>query len=667
MKGTFRSCLIFLGLSYLPFLNQVSLLINGIFFLNVILAIWQEGQKRQISQLIRVGLMMMGIALIFNEYQTLWGLEPGVAILSLMATLKIFELNQKRDFFLFVLIVELSLVGHVLTVDHLYMVIYVIILSLLLFALLFTYHTGEQRVVWNRARKKVFAQIFLYSLPLAFGLFFLFPRLTLGNIFFNTIKKQDLTGFSDEIRPGTIAKVMQNKATYFRAKFLDEKTPSYFELYWRGSILSKTDGFTWTRLKPPGKRAESLVGPVKYRYEVTFDVFMNSPLFLLEGTNSFKTNTKGHLLKSGAGTYRFFPFSNQKISFSGETGKRRPLELKENLREHYLQLPPESKMRRFSAWVKGLGLEGQQLRSYAKTFSEWVKNNGFTYTLNPGKISSEAPLDEFFFNSKIGFCEHYAASFALYLRLLGVPSRVVVGFHGGEFNPLGKYYIVKGLDAHAWVEGWDDKKGWITFDPTAYVAPNRIRYGSASYFLDDEDTQGISMDVYLEGRNSEFLQGILFALDMFYYEANREFVGFDLERQKSLFNFLGSDNLAWPWKLILMCLIFASLFLIPLFWQLKKAMRLRDPYWRGYKRLIRKLQKSGMDVPEWQGPLVLCERCLKEFPELREDIEKAFSLFTRGVYRQREKGLEKQENSEYQDFRNVIKRLTFPKVDQKSI
>jgi len=670
VRGNFRSCLIFLVLSYVPFANQVTPIINAIFFLNVMLSIWQENQNRRIPQLIRVGLMLMGLALIFNEYQSLWGLEPGVAALSLMATLKIFELHGKRDFFLFVLIVELSLIGHVLTVDQLYMVIYVIVISLLLFGLLFTYHMGDKSAKWSKARRKVFAQIFLYSIPLAVGFFLLFPRLTLGNLFFNTVRKQNLTGFSDEVRPGTIAKVIQNKTTYFRAKFLDNKTPSYFELYWRGSILSKTDGFTWTRVKPPGKRVEDLVGPIKYRYEITYDAFMNSPLFLLEDTTSFDKSSKGYLLNMGAGTFKFYPYSNQKISFSGETGRRIPKSMSAPLREHYLQLPPTQNMTKFFSWVKGLTFKNSQLRTYSKTFSEWLKKDGFTYSLSPGILMSKAPIDEFFFSSKKGFCEHYAASFALYLRLLGVPSRIVVGFHGGEFNPLGQYYIVKGLDAHAWVEAWDEKKGWLRFDPTGYVSPDRIRYGSNTYFLNDQEREGVSLDVYLERKSGEFWQGLKFAMDMLYYEANREFVGYDLDRQENLFKFLGTKGKKWPWKLLALCFGLTSLFLIPLFLQLKKSLRARNPYIRAYRRFLKKLNSAGLETPSWQGPVELKRRSIELYPSQRKELEEVFELFMKGVYREPSSTLKvnkKASDSEYLKFRDVINNLNLRKVNQKSM
>lgn len=660
MSKVFVSCLVFLVLSYLPFANQVSLVINAAFFLNFSLSLWQESGKRKIPIYLRIGLMAAGIALIFREYQTLWGLEPGVALLSLMATLKIFELKERRDFFLFVLIVELSLIGHVLTVDDLYMVAYVIFLSLALFGLLFTFYTGEGRVDWGRERRKVFIQIFLTSIPLAAFLFFLFPRLTLGNLFFNTVKKANMTGFSDEIRPGTISEVVNNPTPYFRAKFLNDKVPSYFELYWRGAILSRTsDGMTWKRGKPPGTPIEVFSGPVKYEYLVTYDHFMNSPLFFLENTFDFDKKSKGYLIDMGGGTFKFFPYSNQKTSYLGKTGKSRPLEMTAKQRDHYLKLPNKERIKRFLNWAESIP-KGNAL-TLSKAFGQYLVEKKFNYTLSPGLLNSDQPLDEFFFESRSGFCEHFSAAFALFLRAKGIPSRVVVGFHGGEFNPLGQYYVVKGMDAHAWVEAWSPKKGWNRFDPTGWVAPDRIRYGSMAYFVSDQERQAVSLDVYLEQRNNEFIQGLLFAIDMFYYEANREFIGFDLNRQEELFSFLGTEGRRFPWKLLLASVFISLLFGLPLYFRLKKSSEHKLPEFNLYHQLHTKLAKGGFFPQASWGPARRMQEASQFFPDNASTITLAYEIFIELCYAPQENlsgGGRRAEKLE--EFRTVVKSLRIP-------
>ncbi len=652
----YQSCLIFFLLSYLPFFNQVGLLPNALFGLILLLTFFQEKEKRSIPKFIRLGLMLSGLALIFQQFDTLWGLEPGVAILSLMACLKIFELKSTRDLYLFMLIAELALVGHVLTVDDLYMVLYVIFLSVVMFALLNSIQGGNQS--WSKARKKTLGLIFLYSLPLAGFLFFVFPRLPLGNLFFNTIKKVNHTGFSEELSPGDISKVVNSNISYFRAKFLNGKTPSYFELYWRGTVLSETDGFRWIRKRIPAEKRVYVTEPEKYQYQVSFDQFMNSPLFLLEDSFKLKVSSRGHSLNLGEGTHKFFPYSNQKIAYTASTGKGTRRKLRPTTRKHFLQLPPRENAPRFFEWVQSLPddlKDNKNLRRASGAFQKSLEE--FSYSLSPGKMATTAPLDDFFFNKKVGFCEHYSAAFALYLRLLGIPSRVVVGFHGGQYNPLGKYYLVRGQDAHAWVEAWSSQKGWMRIDPTSWVSPDRIRYGASTYFVDEQEKFGVSMDVYLEQKSNEFWQGILFAIDMFYYEANREFVGFDLDRQKKLFSFLGEDSRMWPWKLLILCLLGSLLFIVPLFFYFKRDREHRSRVGRSYRLLRKKLRKSGLVIEKFHGPSEILNRSQECFPEQKEDLQKAFSLYQTIVYAKEHK------KEMVESFCSVVKKLNLPKIN----
>ena len=663
MKGVlsrlslFEACLIFFVLSYLPFLNQVSALLNGLFFLNVLLSIFQVIKKRLLSKVILIGLLGSGLALIFQEYQTLWGLEPGVAVLSLMASLKLFEIKEKRDFYLFFLICELALIGHVLTVDDLYMVFFVLIFTLILFFFLF--HFQKKARKWEKRRKIVFFKIFLYSLPLALILFFAFPRLPLGNLFFNTIKKESITGFSDELRPGELEEVVNSNIPYFRAKFHNDKTPTYFELYWRGAILSKTDGFKWSRIRPPGGSQMEVVKPVKYSYEVSYDKFMNSPLFLLENSMGLKLGSRGHPLKMGGATIKFFPYSNKKISYKAQTGRSVKTRLNDQVRNHFLQVPKREAAPRFFKWVEDLKKDQQiELRQASLIFQRYLGEKKFTYTLKPGRLSAKAPLDQFFFDTRLGFCEHFSSSYALFLRLMGIPSRVVVGFHGGEYNPLGQYYLVKGRDAHAWVEAWDERKGWVRFDPTGWVSPDRIRYGAQSFLVNEEEKIGVSMDVYLEKRSSEFWQGLFFAIDMLYYEANREFVGFDLDRQKSIFTFLGKTNRSWPWKLLALCIGGCLILLIPLLLILRRDREEKSEVARHYVLLRKKLARAGIEVRDNEGPLRLLEKACEAFPSYRDELSNVIFLYSKLVYG-KEEGREK-----IKTFSSLVRELNLPKLNK---
>lgn len=653
MNSRYKACLFFLILSYIPFLGQVEFVINAILFLNITLSLWQESSPNKVPKVLRLGLMVSGLALIFNSYGTLWGLEPGVSALSLMATLKIFELVSKRDFFLFVLIVELSLIGHVLTVNDLYMIGYVAILSIGLFALLFSFHSNDKSIKWDPERRKVFSLIILASFPLALILFFIFPRVTLGNIFFNTVKKVAKTGFSDEIKPGSIKRIIKSSTPYFRAKFLNDKAPSFSELYWRGAVLNKTtNGMIWKRKKVKHRESSFKREKSKYIYEVTFNNFMNSSLFLLEKTMGFERKSKGYMLNMGANTYKFYPYGNQKILYRGHTGNNLTNEIDEKEKKLYLELPDDELFPKFKEFASRVDVINPF--TAGRFFSEYLKKNGFEYSLQPGLLKGKRPLDEFFFDSKIGFCEHFSAAFAIFLRLKKIPSRVVVGFQGGEFNPIGKYYLVTGKDAHAWVEAWDDRKGWIRLDPTAWLNPERISIGSLSYYITNEKRQNLPIDIYLEKRSGEFWQGLKFMLDMIYYEANQEFISYDSNKQEQLFSFLGKFKRHFSLKLVVLCILCLLIFTIPMYFLLKKEVLVEGVEFKYYRQFLSKLIKAGVQIQNWYGPERVLKVACQKFPLLHPELSEIIKLFLVSAYGNAEK-------RDVERLKFLVKKLRIPK------
>jgi transglutaminase-like putative cysteine protease len=83
----------------------------------------------------------------------------------------------------------------------------------------------------------------------------------------------------------------------------------------------------------------------------------------------------------------------------------------------------------------------------------------FAYTLSPPPLGKQQ-VDSFLFDTRRGFCEHYASSFVFLMRAAGVPARAVMGYQGGEYNPMGRHYIIRQSDAHAWAEVWTRPAPW---------------------------------------------------------------------------------------------------------------------------------------------------------------------------------------------------------------
>jgi hypothetical protein len=110
-----------------------------------------------------------------------------------------------------------------------------------------------------------------------------------------------------------------------------------------------------------------------------------------------------------------------------------------------------------------------------------ISSADFIYTLAPGRYGEVTPhlIDEFWFDRRLGFCEHFSAGFVVMMRAMGVPARIVTGFQGMDAQPQDGFWIVRNSNAHAWAEYWVPGQGWLRADPTAAVAPERIQDGLA--------------------------------------------------------------------------------------------------------------------------------------------------------------------------------------------
>ena len=104
------------------------------------------------------------------------------------------------------------------------------------------------------------------------------------------------------------------------------------------------------------------------------------------------------------------------------------------------------------------------------------RDEEYFYTLEPPRLQLDS-VDDFLFNTRRGFCEHFASAFTMLARAAGIPARVVTGYQGGEYNPMGGYLLIRQSDAHAWSEVWLEGRGWVRVDPTAAVAPERVERG----------------------------------------------------------------------------------------------------------------------------------------------------------------------------------------------
>ena len=592
----YRHCLLIHALAWVPFMGQHFWEINVGILLTLALGRAMHVKGRPLPYWASGIIISIALSILYNKYGTLKGLETAVGLLAFLGALKTAEIVKKRDFLAQLLMSELLLVGHLLSTDSLMAVLYLLAVNFLIFWVLMAFHGEDARDRWSTRALKFYAKVFGFSLVLAVGFFFIFPRLPISKFFNRVDAPVSQTGFGDEVRPGDFARIVQDSTPVFRASFTSDNSPSYEDMYWEGLTLSKVEDFNWRREKQGLSTNWKDISPkAKYAYEIDFNVLQKDFLFLLEGTTSFQKLSPGKIVNEGGGTYRFYPRLHKKMRYKGFISEARWRELNPKERKRYLSLPDKISPK-VAAYVEEIKSKFSSTEERVKAVVENFEGGNFTYSLVPGVLSGNY-LEDFLFRSKKGYCEHFASATGILLRMMEIPTRLVVGFHGGLWNPLGKYYILRKQDAHAWIQFWKEGEGWQRSDPTKYVFPERISRG---------------FDVFEEGSVTEGEEQIRrgwltrwktlwFAVDMAYYRLGRSFFSLDYQTQKKILARWGVVEKV-PLKMILVVIILFGICGLAFFVIIRREGRKISLLERYYNILCKKLARLGTPRKKGQGP-----------------------------------------------------------------
>ena len=318
---------------------------------------------------------------------------------------------------------------------------------------------------------------------------------------------------------------------------------------------------------------------------------------------------------------------------AGSDPERRPNGLSPFERRMALQLPGESSPR-----VKALATRlrgdsnGFDPRLVSQRALRHFREQPFVYTLSPGRLGDD-PVDEFLFETRRGFCEHYATSYVTLMRLAGVPARVVLGYQGGERNPRADHWVIRQSDAHAWAEIWVPEVGWERVDPTAAVAPERIEYAI-------DTTQSLSggrvvFSVGSDGLLSGLWRNAVWIADAVDLGWHHWVVGFSAKRQNSLLEKFGLGDLkGFALAIALIIGSAAAVGIVYLFAKLPKPKR-RDPLPALWQRFVGKLQRAGFEPEPWQGADTVCGRAIQRFPSATDQLVAISRLYVQLRYGRR--------------------------------
>lgn len=234
-------------------------------------------------------------------------------------------------------------------------------------------------------------------------------------------------------------------------------------------------------------------------------------------------------------------------------------------------------------------------QQYIRQVLDFFRDNEFVYTLSPELLGADA-MDDFLFNSRRGFCEHYASAFTYLMRAADIPSRVVIGYQGGKMNPLDDYMIVRQSDAHAWSEVWVNGY-WQRIDPTAAVSPDRVEQGILNAGLESSKLPSLLIS------ESSFLRNAAFLYDSFQNSWNQWVIGFDQNKQHDLLKSLGLEK-ATASNLILLlvsCLTITGL-IVGWFLLTHNSIE-KDRVQHYYNLFCLKLQRQGIQRKLNEGPV----------------------------------------------------------------
>lgn len=625
-------------------------------------------------------IVLCGICLIifFLRFHGSTGGRSWMGLLALLTAIKLFETRTLRDYFVaIILLYFFTSIIFAYNNSALAPIVLTLFTISSASALMLLSASNETNLVENRTAEKTdssftFKQVgkqvsylFLQALPIAIILFFLFPRIQ-GSFGFLPDEDSNLDpGFSDSLSAGEYRQRSTSNSLAFRVNFegINNNAINPDMLYWRVKTMSRQQGFSWRKhpvadlqTRKPTEKHLTTKDRQPLEYVITHQPTADQQLPSLERVT---TSSEGSILKnhslltkkdfSTTFQYRLSSIIDQASLLSQSTNTP-AAELPASMRQVYLQtvLQPQSQTQQLlNSWLKQHNLpeftqspenltesivNPTQAKNLALTVLRHFREQPFKYHLLPPELDQAEPIEDFLFRTQSGYCEHYASTFSTIMRWLGVPSRVVVGYQGAEYNPQGDFYEVRYSSAHAWSEIWTADSGWIRIDPTAAVAPERIEFGMDALLALLGDQQNaefesgqFSRNMLADALNPSGSRRVFKSASQWLASANHSWdkwiVNYNFEQQAKLLKSIGLNTKNQYVTLVgILGIGLAIIFGIIIFviWPRKAKL---PPMEAAFALFKEKLKKQQVDLPIAEGPQDLQIRLSRLFPDRRADIQ----------------------------------------------
>ncbi|MBI3479970.1 MAG: DUF3488 domain-containing transglutaminase family protein [Nitrosomonadales bacterium] len=588
------------------------------------------------------------------EFHTLFGREAGVTLLVLLAALKPMELHKARNAMVVIYLACFIIITNFFYSQSIPTALY--LLATLMVIVTTWVHLQAQGIAL-KARARIAALLLLQALPLMLILFVLFPRVP-GPLWGLPQDAYASSGLDERMAPGSLSRLSLSQAVAFRVTYND-KPPRRDQMYWRGPVLWMFDGRAWT----PGTTALSVAPQFTelgqpINYSVTLEPHNKAWLFALDVPDklSIPATSRDTLLAQtadcGSGceaaipapdasqrrvmaatlTHDFQILNKEPVNARLRYAARSHLVYRANLQETAQQLKRGLQLpRQFNPRAQQLAAEWRSSEkddeTIVRTALSYFHNQNFVYTLEPPPLGVHT-VDDFLFTTKQGFCEHYASAFVFLMRAAGIPARVVTGYLGGEFNSVGNYYIVRQSDAHAWAEVWLAGRGWVRFDPTGAIAPERIQRGLSAALPDNAALP------FMARNPPQWMRELRLNLDTLANQWNQWVLGYDAERQFAFLTRLGIESITWQKMALDMAGgLGIAIALFALFMLRHLFARQPDKVQAAWLKLCARLAKSGLPRAAHEGAQDYAARIAAARPELAEAIRDLAARYTALRYR----------------------------------
>lgn len=595
------------------------------------------GKAQQPGIIIKIILAMLGLAALKLSGLPIVSLEMTASFLMLGFAYKSLEVIERRDGMVvvltgFILIGVLFLYSQSILIT-LYSFVTVIVLTGALIAIQQGGNQNTQRKNIS-SNLKLSSSMLLLCLPLMI-LFFLFaprfqPFWTVPNA-----GGHAKTGISDSMSPGDIANLSKSDELAFTVSF-EDKRPTQNQLYWRGLVMQHFDGRTWTPEDPNAPpRIFNKYTKIKPKVQQQGEAIKYSAIYQKTGRPwMFALNPVVDVTGEAFHAPNFRIMAKKAIiepvlvEFSSYPDAIKELELDPETRKENLQLPktgnPRSRL-----LAKQLFSASASKEEYVQRVMNRFREEQYIYTLRPTLLGDEDTIDGFLFDSRKGFCAHYASSFVFMMRAAGIPARVVTGYQGGEWNDKGEFLAVHQFDAHAWTEVWLEGQGWQRFDPTAMVAPNRIEQNLQAAMQEEGS--------FLEGNllsinKLKWLDGLRQQLNSLQFGWQRFVLNYDNKTQQNFLKDLFGEMTIKKTMLIVSS-IFAGIILIWVaFLGLAKRRNTEAPEHQLYRRFCALLAKKGIKREIAQTPENFSQLATTQLPDLADTIKEFTQTYSMLCY-----------------------------------